>query len=181
MSFLGEIYVTNELPQSENKFEPLPAGWYSVNIVNAELKTTKAGNGQYIKLKYDVIGPTHHGRVVFGNLNIMNPNIDAEKIGRQQLGEILRALGLSKVKDTDELIGGNLEIKLTIKNNAQYGESNEVKGFKAINGSVATPTPAVKSAPWSKTAATIDPLSNSLPPWAKPKTKMAGENDDIPF
>jgi len=161
MAFLTETFDLTELPVGNaNNFEPLPAGWYTCTISQAELKDTKAGNGQYIKLRYDITGPTHQGRVVFGNLNIKNANPKAEEIGRQQLGEIMRAIGLAKVTDTDQLIGGQISIKLDIKQDAQYGASNEVRGFKSVSGSVApSATPASAAAP----AAT----SKAAPPWAK--------------
>ena len=97
---------------------------------------------------------------MFGNLNIKNANPKAEEIGRQQLGEIMRAIGLAKVADTDQLIGGQISIKLTIKDDAQYGASNEIKGFNSLTGSAA---PSVPSAPASAPAAT----GKAAPPWAK--------------
>ena len=161
MAFLTETFDVNELPVGNaNNFEPLPAGWYTCTISQAELKDTKAGNGQYIKLRYDITGPSHQGRVVFGNLNIKNANLKAEEIGRQQLGEIMRAIGLAKVADTDQLIGGQISIKLDIKQDAQYGASNEVRGFKSVSGSVA---PSVTAAP----AATPAAVAKAAPPWAK--------------
>ena len=162
MAFLTETFDINELPVGNtNNFEPLPAGWYTCTISQAELKATKAGNGQYIKLRYDITGPSHQGRVVFGNLNIKNANPKAEEIGRQQLGEIMRAIGLAKVTDTDQLIGGEISIKLDIKQDAQYGASNEVRGFKSMSGSVA---PSVSSAPAFVPAAVA---LKAAPPWAK--------------
>jgi len=160
MAFLTETFDVNELPVGNaGNFEPLPVGWYTCTISQAELKDTKAGNGQYIKLRYDITGPSHQGRVVFGNLNIKNANPKAEEIGRQQLGEIMRAIGLAKVADTDQLIGGHISIKLDIKQDAQYGASNEVRGFKSVSGSVA---PAATAAPASAPAA-----AKAAPPWAK--------------
>lgn len=160
MAFLPEQIELNELPKGNGNFEPLPAGWYTATITQAELKTTSAGNGQYIKCRYDITGPSHQGRVVFGNLNIKNPNVKAEEIGRQQLGDIMRAIGLAKVVDTDNLIGGQISIKLTIKQDDKYGASNEVKGFRSVSGSAApaasvipvTPAPAKTpfGAPWKK-------------------------------
>lgn len=165
MAFLNETYDVNELPQGNGNYEPLPPGWYHANITGAELKSTKAGNGQYIAVRYDITGPTHQGRVVFGNLNIKNPNPKAEEIGRQQLGEIMRAIGLTKVTDTDQLIGGSLQIKLEIRQQEGYEPSNDVKGYKATSGSV--PTPVAASAPAQ--AATPAPAASgkSAPPWAK--------------
>ena len=164
MAFLNEEFDANELPQGNGSFEPLPAGWYTATISQAELKDTKAGNGQYIKLRYDITGPSHQGRVVFGNLNIKNANPKAEEIGRQQLGDIMRAIGLAKVTDTDQLIGGQIGIKLSIKDDAQYGASNEVKGFKSVSGSAA---PVANVIPANAFAPTQAAPAKAAPPWAK--------------
>jgi hypothetical protein len=163
MAFLNEELNVNELPQGNGNFEPLPAGWYTATISQSELKATKAGNGQYIKLRYDITGPSHQGRVVFGNLNIKNANPKAEEIGRQQLGDIMRAIGLAKVADTDQLIGGQIAIKLEVKEDAQYGASNEVKGFKSVSGSVA---PAA-SIPQGQSNPSPAASAKAAPPWAK--------------
>ena len=154
MAQLNETFSVDALPVSERNFEPLPAGWYTAVVNGAEIKNTKAGTGQYIAVRYDITGPTHQGRVVFGNLNIKNPNPKAEEIGRQQLGELMRAIGLSTVQDTDQLIGGQLMIKLDVRESEQYGASNDVKGFKS-NGSV--PPKAAPAAASGKAA----------PPWVK--------------
>jgi hypothetical protein len=137
MAFLGQAFSEDQLPQGN--YDTLPPGWYTANITQAELKSTAAGDGQYIKIRYDITGPTHEGRVVFGNLNIKNASARAEEIGRQQLGEIMRAIGLAKVQDTDQLIGASLQVKLEVrpartdeKTGKTYEASNDVKGFKAI-------------------------------------------------
>ena len=163
MAFLNEEFNINELPQGNGNFEPLPAGWYTVTISKAELKPTKAGNGQYINLRYDVTGPSHQGRVVFGNLNIKNANPKAEEIGRQQLGDIMRAIGLAKVTDTDQLIGGQIAIKLEVKQDEQYGASNEVKGFRSLSGSA---VPAASIPQGQSNSAPAAP-AKAAPPWAK--------------
>ena len=144
MALLGTSFNVAQMPQS-NDYDALPAGNYDCRIANAELCTTKAGNGQYIKVRYDIVGPSHEGRVVFGNINISNPNPKAEEIGHQQLGQLMKAVGLTEVNDTDQLIGHTLNIKLAVKDDLQYGASNEVKGFKAVAGSKA-PAPVNKPA-----------------------------------
>lgn len=156
MAQLLETFSVDALPQSTNNFEPLPAGWYTAVVNGAEIKNTKAGTGQYIAVRYDITGPTYQGRVVFGNLNIKNPNPKAEEIGRQQLGELMRAIGLTTVQDTDQLIGGQLSIKLDVRESEQYGASNDVKGYKS-NGAlpfadaVKAPAASAKAAPpWVK-------------------------------
>ena len=158
MAFLGETYTTDSLPEGRS-YDLLPDGWYTATITKADLNLTKAGNGQKIDVRYDITGPTHQGRVVFGALNIRNPSQKAEEIGRQQLGEIMRAVGLAKVEDTDELIGKTLQIKIKTKPAENgYEARNEVSGFKAVTGGMA-PAPQAQQAP----AAT----SGAAPPWAK--------------
>jgi hypothetical protein len=156
MASLSQSFDVSDLPKGDSNFAPLPAGWYTATIAGAEIKQTKAGNGEYVAVKYSITGPTHQGRFVFANLNIKNPNPKAEEIGRQQLGEIMRAIGLARVDDTDQLIGGSLSIKLEVKSSEQYGDGNEVKGFKSVTGG-ALPSPA-STAPASAKAA---------PPWAR--------------
>jgi len=114
MANLGEAFSTDDLPQGQG-YDLLPDGWYFVTIAKADLNNTKAGNGQKIDLRLDITGPTHQGRVLFAALNIRNPSQKAEEIGRQQLGEVMRAIGLAKVEDTDQPIGGSLQVKVKTK------------------------------------------------------------------
>lgn len=157
MSFLD--FNVADLPVSDSSFEPLPAGWYTATVNGAELKDTKAGTGQYISVAYAITGPTHQGRTVFGNLNIKNPNPKAEEIGRQDLGAIMRAIGLTRVTDTDQLIGGQLSIKLTVRAaDGQYDASNDIKGYKALEGGVKVmPSPAAQSQPQPSASANAAP------------------------
>jgi len=161
MAQLNQTFVESDLPKSDRSFDPLPAGWYNATIGGAEIRKTKSGTGEYIALRYDVTGPTHQGRVVFGNLNIKNENPKAEEIGYQQMGELMRSIGLGRVDDTDQFIGGQLQIKIDIRKSEQYGDSNEVKGFKSLAGGT-MPMTAASSAP--KSASTT---AKATPPWQK--------------
>ena len=154
MALLDETYNRSELPASENNFEALPAGWYTARITEAEIKATKAGTGRYIKIRYDILGPIHQGRAVFGNLNVRNTNPQAEKIGRQQLNELMMSVGLETLSDTDQLIGALLQIKLKVRESQEYGNSNDVSGFKSAGHAEApapkASAPAAGSPPWAK-------------------------------
>jgi hypothetical protein len=164
MAFLDTPINAADLPVGQSgNFEPLPAGDYQVAIESAEIKDTNDRTGQYIKLKMKVNGPTHSGRVVFSNLNIRNKSPKAEEIGRQQLGDIMRAIGLATLTDTDQLIGAPLTVKLSVKPaDGQYEAGNEVKAYKAGNGSAA-PAPSFPA----PSSAVSQPASASAPPWAK--------------
>lgn len=157
MAKLESVFDPTKVPEREGggDFTPLPVGWYDVTITEGDIKATKAGTGSYIKLRLDVEGPTHQGRVLFTNFNIRNPNPKAEEIGQQQLSEMCRAVGLARLTDTDELVGKRMTVKVTVKDDPQYGPGNEVKGYKARSGS---PAPGGASAPAG---------GGSKPPWER--------------
>lgn len=162
MALLNESINANDLPESSGGFDPLPPGDYQARIADADVKKTKDGSGEYIKVRLDIIGPTHAGRVVFANFNIRNKSPKAEEIGRQQLGGLMRAIGLPTLTDTDQLVGGNVTVSLKIRDDEKYGPSNEVKAFRSIGGSqlpAASAPPAAASAP-------AKPAANT-PPWAR--------------
>ena len=166
MAFLDQAIDLSNLPQSEQSYELLPPGWYSASITKADLKATKDGAGQYIALRFDITGPSHQGRVVFGNLNIKNRSAKAEEIGRQQLGELMRAIGLARVQDTDQLIGGQLQIKVAIREaSGGYEAQNEVKGYKAAGSQPAAIAPAFP--PMQASSPAQAPAAGVTPPWLK--------------
>lgn len=168
MAFLGETFTVGDLPQSDRSYDLIPDGWYAAKITEAKLGPTKSGTGEKIDVRFSILGPTHEGRVMFTAINIRNQSAQAEQIGRQQLGEIMRAIGLAKVEDTDQLVGGQLCIKIKIREASERDKAagyndprNEVAGFKAISGGMA-PQPAASAAPAASSAP-----GGAKPPWAK--------------
>lgn len=168
MSFLGEDFNADELPDSDNVFDPVPAGWYDCTIAAVEDRKTKAGNGKYLSVRYTIVGPTHQGRMFFGNINYRNPSAEAEKIGRAQLGEIMRAIGLASLNDSDQLIGGSLKVKVVVRKDKHYGDSNEPKGFKALAQSSMPASSGMPPIPTPAAPPSAGPEAyGSTPPWAR--------------
>jgi len=161
MAFLDEIFDINDLPESDaGNYDALPAGWYSACVKNVEVKATKSGTGQYFAVRYDIEGPTHQGRVIFGNLNVKNANPKAEEIGRKQLRELMAAAGIDRMTNTDQLMGARVSIKVAVTESEQYGKGNDIKAIKPAEGAIpAIPATVAKAAP----AAT----AKAAPPWAK--------------
>lgn len=160
MAFFTNTISLADIPQDEQRgpMEPIPEGVYDVVVQGIDLRTTKAGTGQYMATRLDVTGPTHQGRVVWTNINFDNPNPTATAIGLRQLGELMKAVGVDPVDDTDQLLGGRLKATVTIRDDAQYGRRNEVKKLvSAAPDRSEAPAPA-KPAPAAK---------SSSPPWAR--------------
>lgn len=159
MAFLEQPFSIDDVPESTGDLDPIPAGNYQVRVVSAEPKTTKAGTGEYLACRLDVIGPTHQGRVLWCNVNYRNPNPTAQSIGQQQLGQLMRANGVRLLEDSDQLIGGVLTVTVAISRDERYGDRNEVKKLKAANN---TPAVAAPSAPPA-----AEKSAGSRPPWKK--------------
>jgi len=145
---LDEVFTLDSVPAPTTNYDAIPAGLYEATIANAEIKDSKSG-GKYINVRYDITGPSHAGRVVFGMITISNANPKAEEVGRQQLGELIRAIGLDKLSDTDQLIGGSLIIKLDVEQSEKYGEQNRVRGFRPANKGKPTVAAATNTPPWA--------------------------------
>ena len=147
--FLGMTINVNDLPQDE-KSGPIPAGYYTTKIEESEIKPTKNGDGRYIKLKLRVQGPTHANAVLYTNINIVNANQDAERIGKAQLRSIMESIGLQTITDTDQLIGGVVDVKVMIEKRTYQGiekEENVVKYFKKSQSGAALAADMPQPAP----------------------------------
>lgn len=151
----------DELPDQE--YDLVPEGIYNADIEKAEIKDTKNGTGQYINIQLKIVGPTNAGRMVFAMLNIKNANPKAEEIGLRQLKELRIACGIATLRDTDELIGKTVKIKVKINPEKDgYKASNSVASYQSINGGV-MPAPGTNG----QANGTAPAASGSTPPWAR--------------
>lgn len=177
MAKLHMNFNVNELPVSENNFEPLPAGWYTASISQADVTTPqkyrmgKDENDIYVQnlpykmlnIRWDILGPTHQGRVIFDSFFIQHADETPQKIGMQKLQQLLTAAGIIDLNDTDQLISVTVQIKLSVKESEYQGEKqvrNEIKGYKALESGGA-PMPVAKA----KAPAVAS--AGSTPPWVK--------------
>lgn len=148
--------ITLDMLPTDDK-SPLPPGHYQCSIEGAEVKKTSAGTGQYLSVMLKVQGPKSSGYVIWDNITLRNPKPQAEEIGGRKLGNLMRAVGLAKIEDTDQLLGAMVDCNVyTEAGKDQWPDKSRVKSYKAVNGS---PPPSPASAPAS-TGGT------SAPPWA---------------
>lgn len=173
MAKLGQSYNVDQLPE-DDAFTPLPDGWYLAKIAKSALTETKDGTGSFIDNQWEILGPTHQGRLVFNMMTIENngPKKDvAERIGQQQLGSLMRATGLTVVDDTNQLIGVECEIKLGMeKPRPGYEARNELKTYRAPAGSARPPMTGFGKPGAGKPSAAM-PASMSTGTTAPPPTE----------
>ena len=112
-------------------FEPLPAGWYTLKVTDTEVRPTSKGDGEYLKVEFEVVGKS---RKHWENFNLWNPNEKAQQIARGQFSALCRACGkIGLVKDSSELHGKQFDAKLRIVPAKDgYEAKNAVNEYKAI-------------------------------------------------
>ncbi|HTD74544.1 MAG TPA: DUF669 domain-containing protein [Steroidobacteraceae bacterium] len=169
MANLGMTFNPDEV--EEDAFEPLPAGDYLAQIIESEISDTKSGNGQMLKLVFEILSGDQQSRRVWDRLNIVNANPDAQRIAQQQLKRLCDACGTGAIVDSEELHFKPLNIRVGIRidKTGNYGPQNTItKCWEAGSAqpaqaakpaaAKAAPKPAAKAAasggrPWSKTQA----------------------------
>ena len=96
----------SDVQENNGGLEP---GEYNVSVEEAEVRTTKAGNGEYIRVKFT----TETGFPIYHMFNIKNPSPDAVKIGLGQLKAFMAKAGLdaSKLTDVAALEGAMVRVR----------------------------------------------------------------------
>lgn len=153
-----QFNAANVAPQAS--FDVIPAGDYIAQITESSIKPTKSGSGTVLNLTWTIIDGQFSNRKVFDRVNIQNQNPEAEKIGQSQLSSICHAAGVLNLQDSNQLHGRPCKIKVKIRKDEQWGDSNEIKGYSA-----AGPVAAAPAAPFAQPAAAA-PVA-STPPWVK--------------
>lgn len=119
-----------DVKESEG-FKPLPAGTYTVQVDEAEIKETKSGTGSYINVKFAVEGTKQK---LFHMFNIKNDNPKAVEIGLQQLKSFVKCAGWTdfKLNDVGMLIGCKADAVVKLRTD-EFGEKSVISYFKPLS------------------------------------------------
>ena len=137
----------------------LPAGEYVAAICKAERKEAKTQGNAYVNLEFEVKDGPLSGRRFWSMLNLWNSNVQAVEIAQRELTSICHATGRLRVNDTDELLGIPMLVKVGVKTDS-YGEKNEVKSYKPLNGAGPVQQPSAGSGGGNAGTANV-------PPWQR--------------
>jgi hypothetical protein len=155
---------------------PLPAGTYLAHITESDVQPLKSGNGEGLKLTFEIIDGQFKGRRVWENLNIRHSNEDTQRIAQSQLSALCHAVNVIKLLDTAALHFKPVRINVTVRE-AQgiYKASNNIKGYEAagVFSAISAPpaaapayTPPAAEAPAWPTAEQ-EAAKSKAPAWAR--------------
>lgn len=109
----------------------IAAGTYTVIADSAEIKPTKAGTGEYISVKFKIIGSECDGMTLWHSFNIKNPSVKAVEIGLQQLKQFVQCSGApEKLTSPIDLVGYKATAVVKIQSDATYGDKAVIAYFK---------------------------------------------------
>lgn len=149
--------------ENRSEFAVLKPGWYHVEIINGEVKSSQAG-GTYVEFTYRICEGDSAGRQVRDRFNIVNASQEAARIGKQQLIALADAVGIVDPCDTDPFLGKHVQAKVDIRpGDERYSESNVVKGYKRYDGQVTVQS----AAPSASSPAPAQPAPSARPSWLK--------------
>lgn len=152
--------------------EAIPAGWYNAQMTASEMKPTADGTGAYLQAEFTVLSGDYAGRKLFDRINLRNKNPVAVEIGYKTLSAICHAVGVIQVQDSQQLHGRPLQLKVSLRaagpgaDGKHYEASNEVKGYKAMDGAGVpmAGAPAGGAPSWAPQA----PAQQAAPQYAPP-------------
>ncbi len=135
--------------------DAIPTGTYEAVVTDSEMRATKSGLGMGINLTFEILteGPAK-GRKVFSWINYEHPKVEAQRIGREELASLCKAVGVTELNDTAQL--HNLPLMITVGIDRNDPTRNVVKKYAAK----AAPAPAAQAAQKS-------PQAVGAAPWAR--------------
>lgn len=176
MADLGVDYAVGE--ERVQSFDPIPAGKYDAMITSSDVSDTRANNGgKVLKIEWTIISGDYQGRKIFDNVNLANPNVQAQEIGRKQLNTISDAVGYgvgTRITDSTMLHDKPCIIDVKIqpagpdRNGVHREARNVVRGYERPGGAQAQQTPPKQSAP-QQSRQPVGAGAGSAPrmPWQK--------------
>ena len=170
-------FNANDVPPSSPN-DPVPAGTYRAHITGSEVKPTKDTKGRILKFEWTILDGDHKGRKFWSQLNIVNPNAQAQEIAQRELSSICHATGVMQLKNSQQLHHIPCLVKLTVKQDPGYEPQNRVKSYTAVEGGPGIKPPkngntafgaAAGQAAVATSAAPAAPAAASpaTPPWAR--------------
>ena len=128
-----------------DSFDALPAGTYEAVVTESESRPMKSGNGMGFNFTFEIVSGEHKGRKVWAWITYEHrTSPDAQRIGREQLSAMCRAVGITQLTDTAQL--HNLPMLITIAIDRNDQTRNVIKKYSAKNKSAPAATSTTQSA-----------------------------------
>jgi Protein of unknown function (DUF669) len=156
LSALPETFDPSQ--QEGSSFNPIPAGEYTLEIIEASVNEARNGNGDRLNLTCKVIEGEHENRYVWHGITLTNSSTQAVEIGRKQLKDLCVACAITDPVTDAEVFKFKpflARVVIRVDKDGVYADQNKI--------------------------ARVLPLPDVIPPAPKAKSYSDRRNGDAPF
>jgi hypothetical protein len=82
-------------------FSVIPAGQYELELTEGSVEPTNDGTGKLFKHRFRVIDGEYEGRLIFGNMNLVNKSDVAANIGRGEFNALRTVTGVLDIPQNE--------------------------------------------------------------------------------
>lgn len=179
MADLGFEFNANEVEEREHKDIALIPNntWATLEIIESDVAQSEEGHWTGLKYTVKVASGPYENRRVWGCVTVRNTrDAQSEQWGRQELGELARAIGISGITSSEDIIGAVFDGRIGVRTpkkgskDEAYGSKNIVREYRPAGKGGAKPGAAPASVKQQAAPAAAKPATTQDKPW---KTRAA--------
>jgi hypothetical protein len=125
-------------PQTEqgNTFVPVPPGEYVAQVIAAEIRQPRSGDGHALNLTWQIIEGANEGRQIFQWLSFIHSSEQTQGIARKSLKDLCNAIGWTEVvKDASVFLHKpcRIRVKIETDKSGSYDDQNKITRIKPLS------------------------------------------------
>lgn len=100
----------------------LPSGAYKGRIIDTQWRTPRSGDGKFLQAGIQISEGEHEGRIVFARFHLKSAVAATVMIAQRDLASLCAAIGISALKDSEQLHDKPLTVVLGVKRRDGVGD-----------------------------------------------------------
>jgi hypothetical protein len=164
---MTESFFFDPSKEEGSHFDLIPPGEYVAEIIEAEIKQPRSGDGHMLALTWRISEGDFEGRQVWESLCFQHSNEQAQTIARRKLKDICIACGIEEQITDPEVFkfkSARVRIGVQVDKSGAYDDSNKISRVRSLEddpaeitlSQPAKPKPQAGNgpgkAPWRKSA-----------------------------
>lgn len=168
MASIAGVYNQDTEPSNRGgDYEPLPDGFYDLEVVESDYGTNSKGNGMNLKMKAQVVGGDFAERIVYMNFGLEHDNAGWAAGEQSRFAAFRHAVGVLAADDTEEFHFKAFRAHVKVELNKSTGKLGNVVdeylwGEEAAATQAAEPKPVAAARPAARPAA-AQPAARTKP------------------
>jgi|SRR6516162_3917030 hypothetical protein len=172
-----EFYFDPEQQEGGSRFQVVPAGDYTAEIIDAVISQPKSRDGHMLTLIWKISDGDYEGRQIFQQLCYQHSNPTTQDIARRNLKDICIALAINQQVTDPEVFKfkpARVRIGIASDKYGQFDDQNKIKRVRPLSdaeseSSAPSPKPTTqpKPTPTAKPATKPTTAGPGAAPWKK--------------